>query len=115
MKVLEMWNDLWIGDGTLYAHEVELAFNIRTMANSDNRPFVVVGISTPCGQVSTGMISVFISGRVCTQEKEFELTRLTCTRLKDNLMRHRGDRCVLTSVPLAASVRYSARHALAGS
>ena len=33
MEVLEMWNDLWTGDWTLYPPEVESWLNIRTMAN----------------------------------------------------------------------------------
>ena len=33
MEVLEMWNDLWTGDGTLYPPEVEPWLTIRTMAN----------------------------------------------------------------------------------
>ena len=56
---LETWNDLWTGDGTLYPPEVELAQHTN-LANQ--RSAGGVGISTPCGEVSTRMISVFVPG-----------------------------------------------------
>ena len=37
MEVLEMWNDLWTGDGTLYPLEVELAQHTNH-GQSENRP-----------------------------------------------------------------------------
>ena len=37
MEVLEMWNDLWTGDGTLYPPEVELAPHTNH-GQSENRP-----------------------------------------------------------------------------
>ena len=36
MDVLEMWNDLWTGDGTLYPPEVELAQHTNH-GQSENR------------------------------------------------------------------------------
>ena len=60
MKVLEMWNDLWTGDGTLYPPEVELAQ--RTNHGQSEKSTGGVGISTPCGNVSYRMISVFVPG-----------------------------------------------------
>ena len=43
MEVLEMWNDLWTGDGTLYPPEVELAQHTNH-GQSENRP---VGLGFP--------------------------------------------------------------------
>ena len=43
MEVLEVWNDLWTGDGTLYPPEVELAQHTNH-GRSDNRP---VGLEFP--------------------------------------------------------------------
>ena len=43
LKVLEMWNDLWTGDGTLYPPEVELAQHANH-GQSENRP---VGLGLP--------------------------------------------------------------------
>ena len=43
MQVLEMWNDLWTGDGTLYPPEVELAQHANH-GQSENRP---VGLGFP--------------------------------------------------------------------
>ena len=37
MDILEMWNDLWTGDGTLYLPEVELAQHTNH-GQSENRP-----------------------------------------------------------------------------
>ena len=36
-EVLDMWNDLWTGDGTLYPPEVELAQHANH-GQSENRP-----------------------------------------------------------------------------
>ena len=43
LKVLEMWNDLWTGDGTLYPPEVELAQHANH-GQSESRP---VGLGFP--------------------------------------------------------------------
>ena len=43
MEVLEVWNDLWTGDGTLYPPEVELAQHTNH-GQSENRP---VGLGFP--------------------------------------------------------------------
>ena len=43
MEVLEVWNDLWTGDGTLYPPEVELAQHANH-GQSENRP---VGLGFP--------------------------------------------------------------------
>ena len=43
MEVLEMWNDLWTGDGTLYPPKVELAQHAN-QGQSENRP---VGLGFP--------------------------------------------------------------------
>ena len=43
MEVLEVWNDLWAGDGTLYPPEVELAQHANH-GQSENRP---VGLRFP--------------------------------------------------------------------
>ena len=51
MEVLEMWNDLWIGDGTLCPPEVELAQHANH-DQSESHSAGGVGISTPCGKVS---------------------------------------------------------------
>ena len=51
MEVLEMWNDLWSGDGTLYPPEVELAQHANH-GQSESQSAGGVGISTPCGEVS---------------------------------------------------------------
>ena len=56
---LEVWNDLWIGDGNLHPPEVELAQHTNR-GQPENRPGGV-GISTPCGEVSTQMVSGFFS------------------------------------------------------
>ena len=37
MEVLERWNDLWTGDGTLHPPEVELAQHMNH-GESENRP-----------------------------------------------------------------------------
>ena len=37
IKILEMWNDLWTGDGTLYPPEVELVRHTNH-GQPDNRP-----------------------------------------------------------------------------
>ena len=50
MEVLEMWNHLWTGDGTLYPPEVELAQHAND-SQSGNRP-VGLGFSITCGEVS---------------------------------------------------------------
>ena len=42
-EVLEMWNDLWTGDGTLYPPEVELAQHANH-GQSESRP---VGLRFP--------------------------------------------------------------------
>ena len=60
MEVLEMWNDLWTGDGTI------LRISFRGGAGSTCKPWPIrksaggVRISTPCGEVSTRMISGFV-------------------------------------------------------
>ena len=60
MEVLETWNDLWTGDGPLISSRGE--------AGSTCEPWPIrksaggVGISTPCGEVSTRMISGFVPG-----------------------------------------------------
>ena len=59
IEVLELWNDLWTGNRTLYPPEVELAQHTNT-ANQISAGGV--GISTPCGEVSTRMISTFVPG-----------------------------------------------------
>ena len=51
MDVLEMWNDLWTGDGTRYPLEVELASN-ATHGKSGSQSAVGVRIYTPWGGVS---------------------------------------------------------------
>ena len=51
MKVLETWNDLWTGDGTLYPPEVELAQHANH-GQSECQSAGGVGISTPCGEES---------------------------------------------------------------
>ena len=51
MEVLEMWNDLCTGDGTLYPPEVELDQHANH-GQSESQPAGGVGISTPCGEVS---------------------------------------------------------------
>ena len=51
MEVLEMWNDLWTGGGTLYPPEVELAQHANH-GQSESRSAGGVGLSTPCGEVS---------------------------------------------------------------
>ena len=43
MEVLEMWNDVWTGDGTLYPPEVELAQNANH-GQSENR---LMGLGFP--------------------------------------------------------------------
>ena len=43
MEVLEMWNDLWTGDGALYPREVELVQHANH-GQSENRP---VGLGFP--------------------------------------------------------------------
>ena len=43
MEVLEMWNDLWTGNGTLYPHEVKLAQHANH-GRSESRP---VGLRFP--------------------------------------------------------------------
>ena len=50
-EVLDMWNDLWTGDGTLYPPEVELAQHANH-GQSESQSAGGVGISTPCGEVS---------------------------------------------------------------
>ena len=51
IEVLEMWNDLWTGDETLYPPEVELAQHANH-GQSESQLAGGVGISTPCGNVS---------------------------------------------------------------
>ena len=51
MEVLEMWNDLRTGDGTLYLPEEELAQHTNH-GQSESQSAGGVGISTPCGEVS---------------------------------------------------------------
>ena len=51
MEVLEMRNDLWTGDGTLYPPEVELDQHANH-GQSESQSAGGVGISTPCGEVS---------------------------------------------------------------
>ena len=51
MEVLEMWDDLWTGDETLYHPEVELAQHANH-GQSESQSAGGVGISTPCGEVS---------------------------------------------------------------
>ena len=58
MEVLEMWNDLWTGDGTLYPPEVKLAQHTNH-GQSENRP---VGLGFLRGEVSNRMISGFVPG-----------------------------------------------------
>ena len=51
MEVLEMWNDLWTGDGTLYPPEVKLAKHANH-GQSRSQSVGGVWISTACGEVS---------------------------------------------------------------
>ena len=51
MEVLEIWNDLWTGVGTLCPPEVELAQHANH-GQSEIQSAGGVGIFTPCGEVS---------------------------------------------------------------
>ena len=52
MEILEMWNDLWTGDGTLYPPEVELAQYVNH-GQSENRP-VRLGFPHRAGRYKPG-------------------------------------------------------------
>ena len=91
MEVLEMWNDLWTGDGTLYPPEVELAQHANH-GQSESQSAGGVGISTPCGEVSC--VDGFRSRHVtlsCSGDAYFvyescpmsDQTKLTCLFLSN--------------------------------
>ena len=59
IEVLDMWNDLWTGEGTPNTPEVELA-QYTNPGQLENRS---MGLGFPHrGEVSTRMISVFVLG-----------------------------------------------------
>ena len=59
--ILETWNDLWTGDGTLSSPRGADSIIYDSQPIRD-RPVGGVGISTLCGDVSILVIFVFVAG-----------------------------------------------------